>query len=289
MQEKQFNSKSNNDWWINALIYGFFKSSSAIAGYPVDAARSRMYTGISGLSGSAHQIYDKEGLRGFYSRGFGSSVVRMGTKEAYRGGFYESFGHGLLASFANSGLDTVLMPLDQVKIVQQTADEQRKFLDVTKQVVRSGPKEMYKGCGFYFSRQFGAHYAMVTLQGIADDALKNKIYKNMEVPLWAGFCGSLGAGFCVATLLNPFNRVITQLQSGMTHNQRPLEIMTNLVKTEGFKGLVKGSSATYIMGAIGQLTYFGSKYTCAKIASNNEKNSFVAKQEDRALGTKNQR
>ncbi len=217
-------------------IYAGVKGATAIVGYPLDVIRTRIYTDTTKqlyFAQAFRGIHGVEGVAGFYKRGFGPSVLRMGGKEAYRGYGFEYFGHSWGSVIFNSALDTIAMPLDKVKTLQQNAGIQQSFLQSVRQIHKNGfLTEAYKGASFYFGRQLGAYSCTIGFQSLSNSLIKECFYKDSEVvPFWPGFIGALGAGFAVASVTNPLYKTSTRLQAELGGDSKPTKILLDMVRT----------------------------------------------------------
>ena len=252
-------------------IYSATKAASTFLGQPFVVARAGQWVNNNlslAFSHSFKNIYNNEGFAGFYKRGFITTLISMGGKEAYRGYGFENFGHGIESVAFNAAADTVVgMPIDKNRTMQQTSEKPMSVIQAFRATKSGGLfKESYKGGSFYLGRQLAAHGCTVGFQRISDYVLENILYEDKsQVPLPADIAGSVSAGVCVATATNPAHKILTQMQSRIGCNQTAPQVFKDIIQKEGAKGLFKGSRVGYGLAIVGQLAYRASKGWCEEI------------------------
>ncbi len=238
------------------IVYGAVKASSALVGHPFDVARSRVYQGDTTYAKAFADVYAQGGIRGIYGRGFAPTLVRMGVKAGVRGAVNDICGYGAMAPVVNSALDAVTLPLDKIRVIQQTSDKPVSFFNVAGKLFREyGICQAYRGLPFFTGKMLVTHGSTLAAYK-ATNALMHKAYPDQKVPMAAGFSASLAAGMAVATITNPFSRVLSNLQANYSSSTSATTVLTNLMKKEGARGLFRGSAVGYFFAALAQGVFY---------------------------------
>lgn len=260
-----------------ALTYGVTKMGVTFIGYPLDIVRSRMWVGDISSVTAFRTIIAAEGMSGLYKRGFGSALIKLGSREIYRGYGYEYFGHGVFSALFNATIDSCTLPLDKIKVLQQNAAAQQSFWQCVKTVAQHGLlKELYQGASFYWAKQVYAYTLTINFQKLSDYSLKEYAYKTEDaVPFWPGLGGSLLAGCAVAMCTNPLTMALTKSQARLGGISSPMEVLKHTAQTQGAPGLLKGSLTGYAFSILGQMAYYTAKTWCRLLEERKGQNTLV--------------
>jgi len=246
------------------FIYAGMKGSTVCIGFPFDVAKTRMFTSHEhGLISALNSVYKKEGIGGFYARGFKPTLIKMAGKEGYRGIVFELYDHGPWSAVINAMLDTMTMPMDKMTILQQNKEQQEKLIKTITEVCAKGLKHPYSGSELYFSKQLSSHSLTLGFQKIADGAL-DYVYDGKEPPYSARLAGSVVAGIGVATVLTPLNKILTQIMAE-TEKGTPIEIAKKNIEKNGIKSMFKASPVNCGFSVFAQMGYLTSKYLCEQL------------------------
>ncbi|QEL58351.1 hypothetical protein SBP28_000365 [Candidozyma auris] len=141
-------------------------------------------------------------------------------------------------------------PLDVVKTRLQS-DHFAETCGVIGQIYRNeGPRALFRGLGPNLVGVIPARSINFFTYGATKDIV-SKRFNNGEEATWIHLVSGINAGFVTSTATNPIWMIKTRLQLDKTkgkHYKNSWDCLRYILKTEGFRSLYKGLSASYLGG-----------------------------------------
>ena len=128
-----------------------------------------------------------------------------------------------------------MQPIDTLKVLRQSNQPLPNFI--------KNPSHYYKGITPFVS-QMSVKY---TLRFTAYETLKGETFSR-------NFLAGIAAGFTESLFITPFELVKTNLQT--TNENRPTEVVKNIIKLKGISGLYRGFFSTFLRQGINQTLNF---------------------------------
>lgn len=252
------------------LVYSSLKFLFMSISFPIDLVRSNIYLNRSGIWNNIKSIYTHGGIRAFYN-GFPISISRACGRDMYRGWGFENLGHNNMAIIFNALCDTIVMPLDKVMAIQQTSQKAlpRTIKEIFSEGCLGALRKSYNSSGFYLTRQLAAYKLSVESQRAMENILESRYSDKNNIPFHQYLLASALTGCLTAFIINPFNRIITNLQVSTDHKTW-VEATKEIVKTDGIslKSVTRGTGVGILLTAISQTHYGAAKYLCSTERTN---------------------
>ena len=131
----------------------------------------------------------------------------------------------LFGSIAGITEALIMQPIDTLKVLRQSNQPLPNFI--------KNPSHYYKGITPFVS-QMSVKY---TLRFTAYETLKGETFSR-------NFLAGIAAGFTESLFITPFELVKTNLQT--TNENRPTEVVKNIIKLKGISGLYRGFFSTFL-------------------------------------------
>jgi hypothetical protein len=153
-----------------------------------------------------------------------------------------------------------MQPLDTIKVLKQS-NQYTNLYDTLRQ-----PRMLYKGFTPFTSQMFVKYF----LRFSAFEMFKSK-NDNILQNFGAGIC----AGITESLFITPFELIKTNLQT--TQNKKPIEVVKNLYKQNGIKGLYRGFATTCIRQSTNQAFNFSVYYKLRNMFINEKEKPSMSK------------
>jgi hypothetical protein len=243
--------------------------------YPLDTIRTRMKVNSSAsvaLLSQVKAMYMHEGFRSYFK---GFSCILMGSFMC--NGFYfytyeklkslfktkqvlgESAAPFVAAFFGGFACDLLYLPFDVVRARMQLEagayDYKNVFDGLNKMLKKEGVTSLRRCGPVYFALSAVQTSLTFGFYEFFQKSLKPYFGNSQEVNLPLAVVSSVGAASISACLANPLDVLLTRKQT-LSPNIGTMELVKNIIKTEGPKGFMKGVSGTICYYALSSAILF---------------------------------